>query len=153
MTAQHTQGRLVSQEGGFLLDADGFSFAATASGRVDNARRLAACWNAMQFVTTEQIEAFGEASGLVVRENGAGHIALKAERDQLRAELDQARALLTEKFDLPSDPVGAVAVAADRLVSLTEIMGVVLTITQRPLLPLAMGNYETTIGVRPARGS
>jgi hypothetical protein len=37
--------------------------------------------------------------------------------------------------------------------ALAERLGVVLTIEQVQLHPLAMGHYETTVGVRPARSS
>lgn len=42
-------------------------------------------------------------------------------------------------------------VAAKALVSVAKQRGLVLTIEQRPLQPLAMGNYETVVDVRPAR--
>lgn len=45
-----------------------------------------------------------------------------------------------------------VRVLAGRLVQLAEFGGQVLTIEQIPLQPLAMGNYETVVHVRPARG-
>ena len=41
--------------------------------------------------------------------------------------------------------------AAQRLVQEAERLGVVLTIEQVPLKPLAMGHYETVVGVRPER--
>ncbi len=41
--------------------------------------------------------------------------------------------------------------AAQRLVQEAERLGVVLTIEQVPLQPLAMGNYKSIVGVRPAR--
>lgn len=41
--------------------------------------------------------------------------------------------------------------AAARLVRLAESKGVVVTIEQRPLRPLAMGNYETVPSVRLMR--
>lgn len=40
---------------------------------------------------------------------------------------------------------------ARRLVERAERLGLVLTIEQRPLQPLAMGNYEAVVSVRPAR--
>ena len=40
---------------------------------------------------------------------------------------------------------------ARELVASAAAAEVVLTITQRPLLPLAMGNYETVVSLRPAR--
>lgn len=41
--------------------------------------------------------------------------------------------------------------AAQRLVQEAERLGVVLTVEQVPLQPLAMGHYKTVVGVRPAR--
>ena len=40
---------------------------------------------------------------------------------------------------------------AQELVAYAERMGVVLTVEQVPLQPLAMGNYRTEVSVRPAR--
>lgn len=40
---------------------------------------------------------------------------------------------------------------AEHLVSEAAKHGVVLTVSQAPLKPLAMGNYETVVDVRPAR--
>lgn len=37
------------------------------------------------------------------------------------------------------------------LVQIADMRGLVLTIEQRPLLPLAMGHYETVVEVRAAR--
>lgn len=39
----------------------------------------------------------------------------------------------------------------EQLVKLAAKDGLVITIEQRPLKPLAMGNYETVVEVRPAR--
>ena len=44
-----------------------------------------------------------------------------------------------------------VAAAARNLVAEDARQGVVLTIEQEPLQPLAMGHYETIVSVRPAR--
>ncbi len=40
---------------------------------------------------------------------------------------------------------------ATELVKEAEYLGVVLTIEQKPVLPLAMGNYETLVSIRPVR--
>lgn len=40
---------------------------------------------------------------------------------------------------------------AERLVANAARLGVVVSIEQRALKPLAMGNYETIVAVRPAR--
>jgi len=41
--------------------------------------------------------------------------------------------------------------AAEQLVAKMARDGLVLTIEQRPLQPLSMGNYGTVVAVRPAR--
>lgn len=40
---------------------------------------------------------------------------------------------------------------AQELVDMAQAWGLVLTVTQRPLKPLAMGHHETVVDVRPAR--
>lgn len=45
----------------------------------------------------------------------------------------------------------SVARAAQDLVAEAERQGLVLTIEQRPVVPLRMGRYETVVSVRPAR--
>lgn len=40
---------------------------------------------------------------------------------------------------------------ADRLVRQAEMLGVVLTIEQCPLYPLAMGHHKTIVSTRPQR--
>ena len=52
---------------------------------------------------------------------------------------------------LALETIADVERAAQRLVQEAERLGVVLTVEQVPLQPLAMGNYETVVGVRPAR--
>lgn len=42
---------------------------------------------------------------------------------------------------------------ARELVMAARRLGLVLTIEQRPLLPLAMGNYWSVVSVRKARGA
>lgn len=53
------------------------------------------------------------------------------------------------------DPWNTLDVAdmARELVAAAERTGLVITIEQRPLQPLAMGHHETVVSVRPARGS
>ena len=45
---------------------------------------------------------------------------------------------------------GRIKEAAERLVATAAEWGVLLTIEQRPLLPFAMGHYETIVSVRQA---
>lgn len=52
---------------------------------------------------------------------------------------------------LALETIADVEKAAQRLVQEAERLGVVLTVEQVPLQPLAMGHYETIVGVRPAR--
>lgn len=42
---------------------------------------------------------------------------------------------------------------AEDLINLADAAGFVVTIEQKPSMPLAMGNYETVASVRPARGA
>lgn len=51
------------------------------------------------------------------------------------------------------DAVVNVVAAAEQLVAEAARQGIVLTVEQVPLQPLAMGNYETVVSVRPARGA
>lgn len=44
-----------------------------------------------------------------------------------------------------------IADGAARLISQANDLGVVLTVEQKPLRPLAMGHYETKFSVRAAR--
>lgn len=184
----------------------------------DGARRLAACWNACEGVSTEDIENCAKAIREPMPAIGQRYAGLEAEIDQLRAErsglheqtrremaahksvsetaaslraeLAAARALLDEVLDAhDSDeleyvevdgtteptvrfagivqrvralvkgggqlttPDAAVLDAAWKATRLATSLGQVLTITQRPRLPLAMGNYETVVEVRAARGA
>jgi hypothetical protein len=41
--------------------------------------------------------------------------------------------------------------AARDLILGAEMLGFIITIEQKPLQPLAMGNYQTTLDVRPMR--
>jgi hypothetical protein len=56
-------------------------------------------------------------------------------------------ALMSAQEDLRQEA----AYEARQLVKHFEDCGLVLTVEQRPLLPLAMGNYETVVSVREAR--
>lgn len=47
---------------------------------------------------------------------------------------------------------GGVQRAAEALIAEAQRLGLVVTIEQRPLQPLAMGHHETVATVRPARG-
>jgi hypothetical protein len=40
---------------------------------------------------------------------------------------------------------------ANNLVAQAALLGVVLTVEQKPLLPLAMGHHETLVSIRPVR--
>lgn len=42
---------------------------------------------------------------------------------------------------------------AEDLINLADAAGYVVTIEQKPAMPLAMGNYETVTNIRPARGT
>lgn len=52
-----------------------------------------------------------------------------------------------------TDPVEDIRAKAQLLLADATLAGVVLTIEQRPLKPLAMGHYETIIAVRRARSA
>jgi hypothetical protein len=43
-----------------------------------------------------------------------------------------------------------VKIEVERVVRLAASLGVVVTVEQKPLLPLKMGNYETVVTTRPA---
>ena len=65
----------------------------------DHARRLVACWNALMYAPTDQVEAYGDAVCGTITTIGKGHIALAAERNQLLAERDAALALQPQLVD------------------------------------------------------
>lgn len=50
-----------------------------------------------------------------------------------------------------ADPVEEIRAKAQLLLADATLAGVVLTIEQRPLKPLAMGHYESIVSVRAAR--
>lgn len=71
----------------------------------------------------------------------AHDLAIGADRDAIKPQLDAAeKALLQAGMQLADD-------VTDRL----REAGLVLTVEQTPLQPLAMGNYTHTISVRLAR--
>lgn len=51
-----------------------------------------------------------------------------------------------------ADDADGIVAAAQRLIAEAARIGLVVTIEQRPLQPLAMGHHETVATVRPARG-
>lgn len=86
-----------------------------------------------------------------------GHPGATAD-DERKAEerLAAARDLVTVRKDrnVPTDPKWAGSCIAREVratVEQAKRLGVVLTVEQRPLQPLAMGNYETVVSVREAR--
>lgn len=64
----------------------------------------------------------------------------------MKCLLDHEHESLMRRID-PTD----VLAAARALIAEAQRQGLVLTIEQVPLQPLAMGHYETVAGVRPAR--
>ena len=51
------------------------------------------------------------------------------------------------------DPADLVIQAAQRLLEVANLAGLIVTIERRPLLPLAMGHNEYVIETRPMRGA
>lgn len=51
----------------------------------------------------------------------------------------------------PGEQFAGMATVTEGLAALAEMIGVVVTVTQTPNEPLAMGNYSTTIEVRAKR--
>lgn len=105
MSGQHTTGRLVVESSAFstLAYIDDESGMTVANG-VDaaHARRLAACWNALEDMTTEDIEAVSLARSTAndmlrqaVREH-AELVEYRANFRNLEASYEDARALLAE---------------------------------------------------------
>ena len=58
---------------------------------------------------------------------------------------------LVSAIYLALESIADVERAAQRLVQEAERLGVLLTVEQVPLQPLAMGHHKTVVGVRPAR--
>jgi hypothetical protein len=109
MSAQHTQGRLEANDkrskggGGFSLFAGGqyIGFVSDSDAITDweaNARRLAACWNACEGLSTEALE--GDDAPRKLRED---RDLLLAQRDELLAvvqELEESASYWSE-YDVP----------------------------------------------------
>lgn len=152
--------------GGTIVAITGGVNSVDAAIVAEDARRLAACWNACDGVPTEKIEAYSEAIGITIRDGAQKFSDLKTEIAQLKADygeavdsvaelqtaLDGARALLARdvKAEISNEP-SMVEEAAWALMRVAGDYGYVLTITQRPRMPLAMGNYDSVVSVRPAR--
>ena len=58
---------------------------------------------------------------------------------------------MTHHIYLNLQDAAGVQRAAETLIAEATRLGLVVTIEQRPLQPLAMGHYETVASVRPAR--
>ena len=58
---------------------------------------------------------------------------------------------MTHALYIRTEDADGVLAAAHALIAEAARLGLVLTIEQRPLQPLAMGHYETVAIVRPAR--
>lgn len=73
--------------------------------------------------------------------------------DQLASYLKQrvAERYVPERASATIADEAYIVARAARVVDLARDQGFVLTVEQVPLQPLAMGNYETVVSVRPAR--
>jgi len=58
---------------------------------------------------------------------------------------------VTHALYIRTEDADGVLAAAHALIAEAARLGLVLTIEQRPLQPLAMGHHETVATVRPAR--
>lgn len=83
------------------------------------------------------------------RENAQLRGKLQASAQPAVASLDDVRKVIYEAIASADCP--AIAAAARALVARAESRGWVLTVEQVPRWPLAMGNYETVVSVRPMR--
>lgn len=120
MTTQHTEGPLRVTETFDLESQDGFTvavsvdcaqFDADGMTTTENARRLAACWNALQGVPTEVLEeavklGIGHFNDMVLFEN---LLKWKRQRDQLQ-ELNAAlvaalEEIVAEEWRDDDDPI------------------------------------------------
>ncbi len=115
-----------------------------------DARRLAACWNALERVPTEEIEQARRMFELL-DEKSREVFTLRAENDRLAIEVATAVAAVPNGAPF-IDHNELVRSMAEDIVRVAGILGVVLTITQVARQPLlAMGNYRTVVQVRAAR--
>jgi hypothetical protein len=96
----------------------------TLLGRDRHAAVLVNLWAAMRMLDDEPGEVIGEATEIASRMAGY-FMAAK-----------------------PDQQLAGMATLAEGLAALAEMVGVVVTVSQTPELPLAMGNYSTTIEVR-----
>lgn len=100
MSAKHTPGLLniVTQYAQpELRAASGELVAVVADYEVEDARRLAACWNACSGLDTEGLEsmvAIGESIATMNDRATTVHLKATAEANQLRAQCDELLALL-----------------------------------------------------------
>ena len=94
MSYHHAQGPLTADARLYLRDRDGNIIArlACTTGKYEseemNARRLVACWNACQGLTTDDLEKARLVSAVANE-----LMRLEAQRDDLPAQVDQFRAL------------------------------------------------------------
>jgi len=51
----------------------------------------------------------------------------------------------------PGQPACAILIKVAEVIIAAEKMGFVITVEQRPLQPLVMGNYETVVSIREVR--
>lgn len=87
MSAQHTPGRLTA-DGTVLLfarNAGGFSISGCPDAEA-NARRLAACWNACEGLSTEALESLGTLD--------RARVSFNVQRDKLLAQLRRCREMV-----------------------------------------------------------
>ena len=112
MSGQHTQGRLEVYETGdgptLIKAGEGWLYGSDILGGApgnaayianeEDARRLAACWNLCEHVSTNDVEMMNKGGGLleVLAVSARGAMADNAENLSLKKQLDAARALLEE---------------------------------------------------------
>lgn len=127
-----------------------------------DAERLKACWNALDGVPTGDIISctacldeqrkfaggIANVGSLYDERNKQLDVAL-SERDQLRAELDAARELLARDMgqQMVEVSAGMIKELGMAAAMVADAAGMVLTVTQVPRKPLAMGNYDTVAKV------
>lgn len=134
MTATHTQGpiRIGTTQSTLVSDAQGpgvrgyddpayGGFMVAESVHPDNARRLAACWNAFVGATTEAIEELGPIAGVMCDPAQTRIFELEAERDALLGLLTElmdtelAEIACTGSYAPVEDLLGRIKDTADRV--------------------------------------